>query len=151
MRASQTVALSAVAVLFFGFLYTDESALNDFEDQVDQAVMQLPAGQRVVFSVGDSGLQVNALTHMIDRACIFRCWSYANYEPASAQFRVRVTGKSGIVASTDEDSNRMQNGTYVVKTADLPLYQILADTSGRLVVRMPPAGEPLRMTSWKGL
>jgi len=151
VRPANTAALSAVAVLFFGFLYADESALNAFEDQIDQVVMQFPPGQRVVLSVADSGLEVNALTHMIDRACIGRCWSYANYEPASAQFRIRVIGKSGIVASTDADSNRMQNGTYVVKPADLPMFQILIDQAGQLVVRMPPAGEPLQMTLWKGL
>ncbi|HEY1241356.1 MAG TPA: hypothetical protein VGF16_12415 [Bryobacteraceae bacterium] len=151
VRRVQTAALWAVAVVFFAFLYSDESALNDFEDQVDQVVMQFPSGQRVVLSVVDSGLEVNALTHMIDRACIGRCWSYANYEPASAQFRIRVTGKTSIVAATDEDSSRMQSGTYVVKPDDLPMFQILLDTAGRLVVRQPPVGQPLQITVWKGL
>lgn len=151
VRFAHTAALGAVAIVFFGFLYADESALNRFEDQVDRVVMQLPAWQRVVLSVGDSGLEVNALTHMIDRACIGRCWSYANYEPASAQFRIRVIGKTGIVAATDADANGLQNGTYVVKPADLPMYQILMDTAGQLVVRMPPVDQPLRMTAWKGL
>ena len=151
VRLVHTAALGAVAMVFFGFLYADESRLNEFEDQVDRVVMQLPAWQRVVLSVGDSGLQVNALTHMIDRACIGRCWSYANYEPASAQFRIRVIGKTGIVADTDADANGLQNGAYVVKPNDLPMYQILLDTAGQLVVRMPPVGQPLRMTAWKGL
>lgn len=148
---AQIAAISAVALVFFGFLYADENALNGFEDQVDQVVMQLPPGQRVVLSVGDSGLQVNALTHMIDRACIGRCWSYANYEPSSAQFRIRVIGKTGIVAAIDADANGLQNGTYVVKPDDLPMFQILLDTAGQLVVRMPPVDQPLRMTMWKGL
>jgi len=151
LRAAQTAAMAVLAILFFGFLYADESVLNDFEDQVDRVVAQLPPGQRVVLSVSDPDLEVNALAHMVDRACIGRCWSYANYEPSSAQFRIRVTGKSAIVASTDADSGGLQNGSYVVKPGDLPLVQIVLDTAGDLVVRTPPVGEPLRMTRWNGL
>ena len=34
-------------------------------------------GQRVVTGIADAGLRVNAFTHMIDRACLGVCYSYA--------------------------------------------------------------------------
>jgi len=150
-RPWQAGALGAIALLFFGFLYGDEKVLNDFEDQVDQVVAQLPPGQRVVLSVEDDDIQVNALTHMIDRACIGRCWSYANYEPSSGQFRVRVAGATSVVAATDADSMAFDDGSYVVKPRDLPLVQIVVNNAGRLVVREPPAGSPIGITRWSGL
>jgi hypothetical protein len=61
---------------------------------------------------------------MLDRVCIRHCFSYANYEPSSAAFRVRVTGENPIVVAEDRASNALQEGRYVVKPGDLPLYQI---------------------------
>jgi len=57
---------------------------------------------------------------MIDRACLGRCYSYANYEPATAQFRIRAIAENPIVVSTDNDSLCLQDGSYVVKQRDLP-------------------------------
>jgi len=151
LRPWQRRAMAGLALLFFAFLYTDEGALNDFEDQLDETVAQLPQGHRVVLSVDAPGLQVNALTHMIDRACIGRCWSYANYEPSSGQFRIRVAGPTSIVAPTDLESGLLQLGLYKVKASDPPLVQIVAGNSGRLVVRTPPVGQFIGMTGWHGL
>jgi hypothetical protein len=147
----QTAAMSIVVLGFFAFLYNDEAALNDFEDQVDQVVAQVPARGRVVLSVRDDDIQANALTHMIDRACIGRCWSYGNYEPSSAQFRVRVEGPSSVVVSTDADAGGIEAGSYVVKPGDLPLSQIVANNGGQLLLRAPPAGQPIGTTAWHGL
>ena len=60
---------------------------------------------------------------MIDRACLGRCFSYANYEPSTWQFRVRATGPNPYVVWTYEDSWSMQAGLYAVRPADLPMYQ----------------------------
>jgi hypothetical protein len=151
VRVWQSAALAAVAALFFAFLYTDEKKLNGFEDQLDRVVAQLPPGQRVVLSVNDPSAQVNALTHMIDRACIGRCWSYANYEASSGQFRVRVAGNTTIVTPSEKDSSLMESGQYVVKADDPPLAQVRADASGRLTVRAARAGDTLGLTAWNGL
>jgi hypothetical protein len=94
---------------------------------------------------------VNPLTPMMDRSCIGRCYSYANYEPSTAQFRVRVNGENPFVAATYADSYAMQTGKYVVKQQDLPLYQIIADQSGELQVRVPPVGQPCGITTVKVL
>src|SRR5205085_853987 len=118
----------------------DERLLNSFEDRLTQAVKQAPTYSRVVSAIDDPDLHVNAFAHMIDRACIGRCFSYANYEPSTGQFRIRVPGESPIIASTYEDSWRMQNGSYVVKDRDLPLYAVRLDEAGNLTVEGLQAG-----------
>jgi len=110
--------------LFFSFLYVDTRALNRVEDLMEQSVARIPQGSRVVSALCDQRRDINLLGHTIDRVCIGRCFSYANYEPPSAAFRVRVDGVNPFVVARDADSNALQSGTYAVKTADLPLYQI---------------------------
>jgi hypothetical protein len=141
---------AALAAVFFVFLYVDERALNGLEDQMRDAVAQLPPMARVVSNV-DADLRVNAVTHMIDRVCIGRCYSYANYEPSSAAFRIRVTGPTAIVAPTDMDSSRIENGGYAVKQRDLPLYRISALADGSLAVESMPAGALIGVSRWRGL
>jgi hypothetical protein len=142
---------AVVGLVFFGMLYTDESALNAMEDRVQEAVAQVPAGQRVISGIGAPSLRVNPLDHMVDRACIGRCYSYANYEPSTAQFRVRVVGQSPLVISNYEDSFKLQTGGYVVQERDVPLYQLIADGSGQIYVRELPANSPVTMTIWNPL
>ena len=140
----------AVALLFFAFLYRDERALNAFEDRMQDTVAQLEPGLRVVSGIDDPGLRVNALTHMIDRECVGRCYSYANYEPSTAQFRIRLAGESPIVANNYGESFGLQRGTYVLKERDLPLYKLDLD-HGQMVVRPLKAGAPCGSTLWKAL
>jgi len=150
-RPYDRYAIAIVAALFFGMLYRDERLLNQFEDRVTAAVAQLPANARVVSGIDQPDLRVNALTHMVDRSCVGRCYSYANYEPSTAQFRVRVNRENPMVAATYADSFGFQTGRYVVKERDLPLYQLLADERGQIQVRIPPAGQPCGITAWKVL
>ena len=151
MRAYHRYAMGVVALLFFGFLYRDEGALNAFEDRMTRLVSQLPAGQRVVSAIEDPTLRVIALAHMIDRACLGRCYSYANYEPATAQFRIRAVAENPIVVSTDGDSLSLQDGSYVVKQRDLPLYQVDLDQAGHMAIRILEAGAQSGITFWKVL
>jgi hypothetical protein len=141
----------AIAVLFFAFLFHDERALNSFEDRMQDTVASLPPGQRVISAIQDPNLRINALAHVIDRVCVGRCYSYANYEPSTAQFRIRAEAENPFVASSYEDSWLMQMGAYVVKERDLPLYQIDMDAGGRLVVRSLRAGAPSGSTEWNVL
>jgi hypothetical protein len=151
MRAYHRYAMAVVALVFFGFLYRDEGALNAFEDQMTRLVWQLPPGQRVVSAIDDPTLRINALTHMIDRVCLGRCYSYANYEPSTAQFRIRAVAESPMVVSTYEDSWRLQTGTYVVKERDLPLYEVGLDQAGHMGIRILAAGAQSGITEWKVL
>jgi hypothetical protein len=150
-RALHRYGLAAVALLFFGFLYRDERMLNAFEDRLERAAMQLPPLKRVVSAIDDPYLHVNALTHMIDRVCIARCYSYANYEAPTAQFRLRVTGPNAFVAGTYDESWALQNGLYVVQDRDLPLFQITLDDTGQMVTRSLSAGQTGGTAYWKAL
>ena len=150
-RRFQRGAIVAIAVLFFAFLFHDEHALNSFEDNVRDTVSTLPPGQRVISAIDDPDLRVNALAHVIDRACIGRCYSYANYEPSTAQFRIRAEAENPYVAYSYQDSWLMQVGMYVVKDRDLPLYQVDLDAGGQMVVKSLRAGVPCGSTTWNVL
>jgi hypothetical protein len=79
-----------------------------------------------------------------DRACISRCFSYANYEPSSGQFRIRVKQGSPVVTASVEDSEEMQGGTYEVREEDLPLklvYQCDPNDLTKLCLRDLAEGE----------
>jgi hypothetical protein len=135
-------ALAGLTLVLFGFLLHDESALNDFEGRMKQLAMRLPPGQRLLSAPDDESLRVNALAHMIDRVCIGHCYSYANYEPSTWQFRVRAIAPNPYVASNYTDSIEMQVGEYVVQPRDLPLYELTLDDSGKLMVVSLQAGGP---------
>jgi len=150
-RPFERYAMLGVALLFFAFLYRDERALNTFEDRLDGAIAGIAPGQRVVSLVDDPDLRVNAVTHMIDRVCIGRCFSYANYEPSTAQFRVRAVAANPVVVKTYADSWALQTGAYMVKPADEPLYAVDLDESGRVVIRPLRAGTLCGSTYWKVL
>lgn len=120
----EKAAIAVLVGLFFSFLYVDTRALNYVEELLEQTVAQAPYGTRVVSALCDQRGDVNLVGHTLDRACIGRCFGYANYEPPSKAFRVQVQGESPIVVTTDGESGALQLGTYVVKPRDLPLFQI---------------------------
>jgi hypothetical protein len=150
-RPLERYAMLALALVFFAFLYRDERSLNAFEDRMGGAVAEIAPGQRMVSVVDDPSLRVNAITHMIDRICIGRCYSFANYEPSTAQFRVRAVAANPMVMRTYADSWALQTGAYMVKPADEPLYAVDLDQSGRIVVRTLKAGTVCGSTYWKVL
>jgi len=150
-RPFDRYAMLALAGVFFVFLYRDEQVLNRFEDRMAGAVAQLEPGQRVVSLVDDPDVRVNALTHMIDRVCVGRCYSFANYEPSTRQFRVRAAADNPIVVRTYSDSWALQTGGYLVKASDLPIHAVDLDASGQVVVRELKAGTLCGSTHWKVL
>lgn len=129
-RAGAAVALTA---LFFAMIYHDWAALNHLEDQVERAVATVPRNAPVIFGVESKGSRIAVGTHMVDRACIGWCFSYANYEASTAQFRVRVLAQNPFVASDYRKSYAMQSGTY---TAELPLYEIVIGPTGARAVQL---------------
>jgi hypothetical protein len=150
-RPFDRYAMLALAAVFFIFLYRDERVLNQIEDRMAGAVASLQPGQRVVSLLDDPGVRVNALTHMIDRVCVGHCYSFANYEPSTRQFRVRATADNPMVVRTYSDSWALQTGAYLVKPADLPIYAVDLDASGQVVVRNLKAGILCGSTHWKVL
>jgi len=112
------------ATVFFTCLYIDGLAFNRVESEVASLVVKLPAGQRVVAGISDSGARLNALLHVADRACIGKCFSYGNYEPATAQFRIRITGPNRVIAPTMTVVQELEEGQHVVTAAEEPLYSV---------------------------
>jgi hypothetical protein len=147
-RMVERYALAVVAVVFFGFVYRDERALNAFEDRMQDVVSSLPSGVRVVNSIQDPWLRTNPVAHMVDRVCVGRCYSYSNYEPSTKQFRIRVAAPNRIVAATYKQSWKLQSGEYLVREEDLPLYSVEVDSDGRVCIRSLKAGLPNGLTTW---
>lgn len=133
------------ALIFFGFLYQDTLRLNRMEEKVDQLVSTLPYGTRVLSTIwAPLDSRISFVGHFVDRACIHRCFSYANYEPSSGQFRIRVRGGSPVVSASDDDSEDMQAGEYEIQDEDLPameIYQCDEHDLTKLCIRSLASGE----------
>ncbi len=133
------------AIVFFVFLYQDTAWLNQLEANAEKLVSDLPAGTRVIVTVrAPADSRISFAGHAVERACIGHCFSYANYEPASREFRVRVRKGSPVVTSSTDDAEDMASGEYEVDDTDLPLKQIYQrDPSDltKLCIRDLEAGE----------
>ncbi len=123
-RKWHLVALVAIAAVFFTFLYQDTAIVNRMEAQVVALVRTLPPGQRVLATIRKPDESRVLVQHIVDRACIGHCFSYGNYEPPSAAFRVRVSAENPYVMTDSGDSASMEEGDYTVQAQDLPAYQI---------------------------
>jgi len=113
-----------VAALYFGFLAADYQVLGRVEQAFHEAVRRLPAKSRVVSGATGLPMGRNPVNHMISRACIGHCFDYGNYEPASAQFRIRALAGSPVVMDSMNRVREFQAGRYVVRDGDLPLYGV---------------------------
>src|SRR5216110_2725629 len=79
------------AVVFFAFLYQDTGWVNQMEANAEKLVAALPPGTRVIVTIrAPADSRISFISHACERACIGHCFSYANYEPSSGEFRVRV-------------------------------------------------------------
>jgi len=136
------VGLSAMAVAFFIFQYEDTGALNRMEQQAEQLIRLLPYGRRVLDTTctGDSRIP----GHLVDAACLEKCFSYSNYEAATHQFRVRALPGNTIVSISADANRQMGEGQYIVRKEDLPISQIYscdAADLNKLCIRDLTAGE----------
>jgi hypothetical protein len=113
------------AVVFFIFLYQDTGKLNRMEANARKIVQTLPHGTRIVTVANPpEDWRIQFIYHSVDRACIGRCFSFANYEPSSLQFRIRALPGNFWVTTSVDQSDDMSSGDYIVKKADLPLTSI---------------------------
>ncbi len=135
--ASCWILLAAYGTLLYG----DTGALNRLEDAVTAKVSGFKPGQCVVIAAGIPDTRANQLDHMVDRACIGHCFSYANYEPCSLDFRLRATGRNPAVTPDCDASFAMQAGTYIVKASDPALVQVNVCPGDRVVVTELYAGQ----------
>ena len=133
-----------IAALFFFFLYRDTAVISGMEDQVARIVRTIPPSQRVIANISwhDQGSRVGR-QHIVDRACIEWCFSYGNYEPSTAQFRIRARPGNPFVIIDAASIAPIATGKYVVQQRDLPLYEVYSCDSGAqaLCVRELNTGE----------
>jgi hypothetical protein len=146
-RKWHAAGFASLAIVYFAFLYQDTGTLNRMEDQIEGLIQKaVSPRERVtatIWAPPDSRLPF--IVHMVDRACVGRCFSFQNYEPPSRQFRVRVSEDGSPLNADDSDvAQQMEAGEYVVQPEDLPMAQIYqCDQSDltRLCVRQLTAGE----------
>ena len=81
-RRWQLFAFSAVAIVFFVFLYQDTGRLDLMEARVEALVHTIPAGQRVLLATIAQPITGFASKHILDIACPGYCFAYGNYEYA---------------------------------------------------------------------
>ncbi len=141
-RKWHLIGFSAIAVIYFLFLYKDTAALVQKEGQAEEMVRHLPPGSRVM-STFQKPTSVQLLSnHIVDRACIGRCFSYGNYEPGSQHFRVRASPGNTIVAMNVEAAIATQYPDYMVPPQDPPMYEIYwcGRSTAELCMRELPTG-----------
>ncbi len=113
------------ALLFSVFLYQDTGKLDRMEANARTVVQVLPIGTRIVAVANPpDDWRIEFIYHSIERACIGRCFSFANYEPSSLQFRVRALPRNYFVTTSVDQSDDMSSGDYMVREKDLPLTSI---------------------------
>jgi hypothetical protein len=122
---SAVYGFSVIAILFFGFLYRDTGKLNRLEASARAAIQALAPGTRVAaVANAPSDWRSIFIHHSAERACIGRCFSFANYEPSSLQFRVRALPGNYYVTDSADTAESMSSGDYVVQSSDLPLTSL---------------------------
>jgi len=95
------------------------------EEHAEELASELAPGTRVIVMIdAPAESRMEFVDHAAERACIGHCFSYANYEPSSRQFRVRVLEGSPVVTSSADDAQDMASGQYEVQDEDLPIKQI---------------------------
>lgn len=142
-RKWQWAAWIIIAGVSFVFLYQDTGEINRMEAQVEKLVRTLPPDQRVMATIlRPRGSRV-LIQHILDHACIGHCFSYGNYEPASALFRVRARPGNPYVLTDFDLVASMEEGSYLVQPQDLPVYQVYQCSERGTDLRIMPleAGE----------
>jgi len=120
--------------------------MNKVEQRMEALTASLSPSDRVFSALADPLSRVAPWAHSVDRVCLGRCLSYTNYEPFSQQFRIRTVGPNPFVVTSAVDYGALNDGGYIVKPGDLPLYQItLCDARKQdLCLRRLEAGEVTR-------
>lgn len=133
-----------IALVFFGLVYADSNWLNRIEDAVSRSLARVPPNARVINGLFAPTERMPLLVHNLDRACIARCFSYGNYEPASGQFLVRATRNNPMVLSTPKEVDAVQDGQYVVTPRDMPIWQVTFCPGYGVCAKELRVGEPIR-------
>lgn len=148
-RKWQLAGFGACALVFFAFLYQDTGWINRLEANGEKLVSNLSPGTRVIVTLdAPPGSRIEFIHHSVERACIGHCFSYANYEPSSREFRVRVREGSPVATSSTDTAEDMAAGEYDVDESDLPMkqiYQCDASDLTKLCIRDLAVGNDLNV------
>ena len=154
-----------VAANFFFWHFMESRHAEVVEREVTQAVRQLPPGTRVYARLKTRMGLIDPLLHVVDRACIGHCFSYANYEPLSTHFRLRAEpGSPLLITEFERMRDEVVKEGLRVRQSDLPLGT-LAPPSGTSIgfrlryahdgerleeILVPSFGEEMavRFTAW---
>lgn len=116
---------AVIGAIYFGFLWQDTGKLDRLEANARSLTHGLARGTRIVaVANAPEDWRVPFIYHSIDRACIGHCFSFANYEASSLQFRVRALPGNSVVTTSVDQSDDMSSGDYRVRKGDLPLVSI---------------------------
>jgi hypothetical protein len=129
---------------FFLALYLSVHAFNQIEQEVAGLLEKVPADARVIAAFEDtSSDRLNGLVHVASAACVGRCFDYANYEPATGHFRIRVQGPNKFAAPSIATFRELEQGKHIVTAEEAPLYAICASSAAgkRFELRQLHAGE----------
>jgi hypothetical protein len=121
-----------LASVFFTLMYLDARSLNRVEADLASLLSSLPPRSRVAVALLDSARsRLRGLENVGAAACIGHCFDYGNYEPPTAQFRVRVSGPNGVVASHMAITSEIRSGEHIVTPGEAPLYSVCAPKQGK--------------------
>lgn len=134
--------LGALSICQFGVMYYETSGLERVESGLAAALEQVPSKARVISTLRARGARTDQFMHMVDRACLGRCYSFANYEVRSTQFRLRAREVSPFTMPSKSEIWAAELGTYVFKAEDLPVWLVRpSEEPGRFEVYPVRAGD----------
>jgi hypothetical protein len=142
--------LAAALLLLSGWLAvlaTDWRTVSRLADAVAEAAARLPEGSRVISAIRTSRSRVGALNHALSRACVNRCFSWGNYEPATGAFRVRADHGNAFVVSRVSEFAAIEGGRYRVPDLPFPLWRIhpCPHSPATMCASLMTPGEVLRL------
>ncbi len=123
-KSYEKAVLVLSVLIFFSLVFRDARKLNRMEDNLDAALAQVPVKSRVIGILRTPSRDLSPAEHAVDRACIGRCFSYANYEPSTGQFRVRANAGNPFVMADYADVYSVELGRYRVQASDLPVILV---------------------------
>jgi hypothetical protein len=130
-----------LASLFFTLMYLDARSLNRVEADLAGLLSNLPPNSRVAAALLDSASwRLNGLQHVGAAACLGRCFDYGNYEPASGQFRVRVTGPNDVVTDDGRIVDEIESARHIVTPQEAPLYTVCRPEQGSAIFELRKLG-----------
>jgi len=130
-----------LASLFFTLMYLDVRSLNRVEADLAGLLSNLPPNSRVAAALLDSASwRLNGLGHAGAMACLGRCFDYGNYEPPTAQFRVRVTGPNNVVTDDSRTVAEIESGRHIVTSREAPLYTVCRPEHGGAIFELRKLG-----------